>query len=464
MTDENKKTENLSDDDALEASSRRRRARNRVVEYAEADGDLKVEMERIMKPISLNPDSFEAIITYGHEPLKDLGVIADQLISVQARFDSQVNVMGDAMEKLQNAFSKHGIKDIGEAAKNLADAALNAGAKTVGSGFKMGKGVLDSLTGAKKKRDAKRVEEEKMLENLQTKIPDMMREMKTLTESIADIEHGLKEVIVEAEKLGVARGEATRKLNTYIGAGKEVLRRYNDEYIPEAQENFEESNDPEDELYLQNVLKRKEDFVNQLTVLEGSRTQGVIAMQQLKQMMDMMEEQIKQTQQIRYSSQNEWKAMMAAAGIAGSSLKAAQTLRQGQEFGDKVHDETFNMIEGAHKITLDGKGRATVDPQKLILATQRLTKMIEAEQQQRERSVKKLEETKQALRGAADKLIEASQGNEERRLLEAVKSAEEESAKTRKSVSNDNKDAVEPAAEEISSRPRRAGNNGGPKL
>lgn len=428
--------------------SRRNRARNKVVDYHEADEDLKQQMERIMQPIDRNPDSFDAIITYGHPPLEDLGKIANSMIAVQSRFNDQVNVMASAMSQLQEGLQGMRLDKFGEATQKLLKGMVNTGAKGVKGTFGFGKKLLDGLTGA----SAKRTEDEKLVQEMQNALPQMLNEMVRLVDSISKTEQGIKEVMKEAEKLGIARLEATRSINIYLGAGKEVLRRYNEEYIPEAQQAFDESADPEDQMYLQDIMKRKDDFIDRLAVLEGSRAASVVAAQQLKQMMETMEDQRKKVQDIMYNSQNEWKAMLAAAGIAGSSLKAAQTIRKADEFGDKMHDQTMHMIEEAHKMTLNSKARGTIDPQKLIEATERLQKMIESENSAREDRLRQLEATSQQLRGATDRLIEAADSSNQRRLLEGVKAAEEEAARAREAVeqqatvSNDNKDAATPAA------------------
>ena len=200
-------------------------------------------------------------------------------------------------------------------------------------------------------------------------------------------------------------------------------------------------------------MKRKEDFIDRITVLEGSRAASVIAAQQLRQMMETMEDQRKKIQDIMFNSQNEWKAMLAAAGIAGSSLKAAQTIKKADDFGDKMHDQTMKMIEEAHALTQNSKARGTIDPAKLIEASDRLQKLIERENDEREKRLRQLEATAQQLRGATDKLIEAADSSNKARMLEAVKSADEESKKAqqeleaKKAASNDNK--VEAAKPEV---------------
>ncbi|TAL29199.1 MAG: hypothetical protein EPN97_13670 [Alphaproteobacteria bacterium] len=452
MADEAKPGETDAD-----AESRRKRARGKVVDYVDADPDLKKEMEKVMEPIDRNPDSFESIISFGHPPLDRLGKIANDMIKIQGRFNEQVNVMAGALNQLEGGLKGLNLDKFGEATQKLLKSLAGGTVKGVKGVSKFFKELKDSVTGAK----AKRTEDEKLVKEMQDALPEMLINMIQLVDNIAKTEVGIKEVMKEADKLGLARVEATREISVYLGASKEVLRRYNEEYIPEANKQFEESQDPEDELYLKDVMKRKEDFIDRITVLEGSRAASVIAAQQLRQMMETMEDQRKKIQDIMYNSQNEWKAMLAAAGIAGSSLKAAQTIKKADEFGDKMHDQTMKMIEEAHNLTQNSKARGTIDPQKLIEASDRLQKLIERENDEREKRLRQLEATAVQLRGATDKLIEAADSSNKARMLEAVKSAEEEAKKTqqeleaKKAAANENK-AVDPNAAKPAVEPQPA--------
>ncbi len=440
-----------------DADSRRKRARGKVVDYIDADPDLKKEMEKVMEPIDRNPDSFESIISFGHPPLDRLGKIANDMIKIQGKFNEQVNVMAGALNQLEGGLKGLNLDKFGEATQKLLKGLAGGTVKGVKGVSKFFVDLKDSLTGAK----AKRTEDEKLVKEMQDALPEMLFEMIKLVDNIAKTELGIKEVMKEAEKLGLARVEATREISVYLGASKEVLRRYNEEYIPEANKQFEDSQDPEDELYLKDVMKRKEDFIDRITVLEGSRAASVIAAQQLRQMMETMEDQRKKIQDIMYNSQNEWKAMLAAAGIAGSSLKAAQTIKKADDFGDKMHDQTMKMIEEAHNLTQQSKARGTIDPQKLIEASDRLQKLIERENDEREKRLRQLEATATQLRGATDKLIEAADSSNKARMLEAVKTAEEEAKKrndeieAKKTAANENK-AVDPNAPKPAVEPQPA--------
>lgn len=423
MTDQTNNTPGDNTEVPSAAESRRKRARNKVVEYDDADDELKKEMDRVMDAIDREPHSFEAIITYGHPPLEELGKIANSMIAVQTRFNDQVNVMASAMQQLQTGLKGMSLDKFADATKNMLKNLTDAGAKTVSGSFNIGKKLVGAFTGGNKPK----TDDQQLLDEMQNALPAMLSEMIRLVDDIDKTGDGIKEVLKEAEKLGIARLNATRSLNVYLGASKEVLRRYNEVYIPEVQAEFEETADPETEMLLKDILKRQDDFLDRIATLEGSRLQGVVAAQQLKQIMETMEDQLKKIEDIKHSSQNEWKAMLAAAGIAGSALKAAQTLKKADEFGDRMHDQTIKMIEESHQLTLNSKARGTVDPQKLIEASNRLQKMLESEATARQERIKQLEDNSVQLRGAADKLIEAVQKSDEKRILEGVESAERKS-------------------------------------
>jgi len=442
-------------------SQRMKRARGGVIYFHEAEEDLRKEMLRIMDPIDKAPNSFEAVISYGNAPLDKLGKVANEMIRVQTKFNNEVNVMASAFDKLENGIKDMNLDTFGEATRKALQGMAGAAGTGVKGVGKFMRSMWDSVSGAK----AKRTEDEKVVKEMQEALPQMLEDLLKMVKNIENTEKGIIEVTREAEKLGKARTEATREISVYLGAAKEVLRRYDEDYIPEAREVFEESGDPEDEIFMKEVIKRREDFEDRIMVLEGSRAQSVIAAQQLMQMIETMEDQRKKIQDILRNGQNEWKAMLVAAGIAGSSLKVAQTIKKADEMGDRMHDQTQHMIEQAHELTQNSKARGTIDPQKLIEAAQRLERLLESEAENREKRRVQIEATSKALRGATDKLIEAAESSSKARQIEAVRVAEENAEKARKeredaanngAEANDNSDSVAtPAAADKPAAPRR---------
>ncbi len=432
-------------------TQRMQRARGGIIEFKNADEDLRKEMVKIMDAIDKAPNSFEAIINYGNAPLDKLGKVANEMIRVQTKFNNEVNVMATAFGKLEDGIKDMNLDTFGEATRKALQGMAGAAGSGVKGVTKMMRGMWDAVSGAK----AKRTEDEKVVKEMQEALPQMLEDLLKMVKNIENTEKGIVEVTREAEKLGKARTEATRELGVYIGASSEVLRRYDEEYIPQAREFFQESGDPEDELYMKEVLKRRDDFEDRILVLNGSRAASVIAAQQLMTMIETMEDQRKKIQDILRNGQNEWKAMLVAAGIAGSSLKVAQTIKKADEMGDRMHDQTQHMIEQAHELTQNSKARGTIDPQKLIEAAQRLERLLESESENREKRRLQLEATSKALRGATDKLLEAADSSNKARQLEALQASERASEERQSDKANDNVDGAETATPAAAKAPRQ---------
>jgi hypothetical protein len=118
------------------------------------------------------------------------------------------------------------------------------------------------------------------------RIEDVMREITLIRGRNPLSVQVLKQSMIEAEKLGLNRIEATRELSMLLGATKEVLRRYNEEYIPEASKAFAADNSPENELYTTDVLRRKDDFIERVAELEKARVESINAGASLRSMME----------------------------------------------------------------------------------------------------------------------------------------------------------------------------------
>jgi uncharacterized protein YaaN involved in tellurite resistance len=389
------------------------------------------------------------------------------MIKVQAKFDEQLNVMGKAMNSLQKGMTGLNFEKMGENAKKLMKGLTETTVKGGNGIGKMFKGLVDGLSGAKSKRS----EEETLIKEMQDLLPAMVDEMLTLVDNLGKTETGLRKVIDEAHELGLARANAVRELNVYLGCKDELIKRYNEEYIPNAQKDFEESQDPEDQIYLQSIVDGRDNLLGRLSRLEVSRAASINAAQQLRQIILTMEDQLKKIFEIQSSGQNEWLAGLAAAGFAGSSLKSARLLEQADNFGDKMLDHTTRMIEQSHEMTQKSRSRGTLDPEKLNDVMERMKRMIDGEVAERQRRLEEYEETARLMRGMAENLLDAAEESNNARLLEGTKDVEKDKG-SRKAANDDQQqpaasvddDGAEkkPAAVEKPARPRRNG-RGGPK-
>src|SRR3990172_6801236 len=217
MANEDETTGANKENEEAAKESRVKRARGKVVDYADADDTLKALMEKIMDPIDKAPDSFEAIITYGHPPLRKLGDIANEMIKVQGKFNEQVNVMAGAMDKLQSGLSGMNLEKLGENTRALLKSLGEVGVKGAKGGASLIKNFFNAITGKSKKKST---EEEKMIKEMQEALPEMLGEMLKLVNNIEETDKGIVQVMKEAEKLGMARVECTREISVYLGASK----------------------------------------------------------------------------------------------------------------------------------------------------------------------------------------------------------------------------------------------------
>src|SRR5690606_1708365 len=155
--------------------------------------------------------------------------------------------------------------------------------------------------------------------------------------------------------------------------------------------------DPGAEEYLHNVVKMQERFLNRVSNLEGSRANCAVQAQQLRAMIENMQNQREKNMDILRNTAHEWNAMLAAAGFAASSLKAAKNAQAADKCGDEIFDMQQKTIESAHALTLNSRSRGAVDPAKLIEATERMRNMLDKEAEAAVERVKMLDETAKAL-------------------------------------------------------------------
>lgn len=474
------------DDAANARQARRQIAKGKIISYDEAkagadSGDEKLaallaKMEKYLSPLAHAPDDFNVVMNYGQDPIEKLGKVGMQMIDVQGKFEGEVNVMAGAIQQLKTGIDKLGIENMGEKTRAALEGLVDTSVKGVKGLGSFTKGLWDTVSGKK----AKRTEDQKLVDDMQNSIPDLLKEMIKMVDSLDRTEKGIKKVRDAAVLLGEAQVEAAREINIYLGASSEGLRRYQDEYIPEANAAYEESGDPADEQYLTDVIKRQEHFIRRINTLTGARTNAVGGTVRLRLLIDTMDNQLIKIDEIMHTGKHEWAAMLASAGLAGAVLKASNGLKKADELGDRMHDETIAMMEAAQEMTLNSLSRGTVDVAKQIEGLSRLQTMLEKNTEHTANALRTLEANSKASIDAVDKLLDSVNKEKEDRVLEAVAkkdggkpapTVKKEAAKPVETApaadldevqtpSNDDKPAATPKA---SSRPaRKTGTN--PKL
>lgn len=395
---------------------------HRVIDYQDADDELRAQMDRLIDPIDRAPDNFDLIISWGSKPQQDLKKVAKQILEASAKLNDAVRTVDIKMAEVERGFVESGISGFMDAfkmAKSGTKAVAKGGASIIGRMFSA---VKEAATGASRKRTP----EQEEIHNLVTRIPEMFQATVTLLSSLDQAEKGLIEVMKMADNLGRARINVVKDLNVYLGAAPEILRRYDDVYIKEAKEAFEESNDPEDENLLEKMMDSKEDFGRQLTSLESVRTDSLLAAQQLKKMIQNMKKQRAMIKQYREIRETVWLAGLSEASIASSGLKSAELEVRAFDHNDQMMDLKREMIEKAHDILLQSAKRGVVNVQKFIDAQESMERMSRELDDARAEARRQLEEDRKELRAVSERILEQSEESRHARVLEASPEREEE--------------------------------------
>src|SRR5207253_176124 len=146
------------------------------------DMKIRAKMETLMAPINRAPDSFESIITYGHPPLKRLGEVANDMMKVQGKFNEQVNILGDAMDKLQNGMNGMNLEQMSKEMKDAIKRGLTTGGKGILGAGKGLKGIAGAIIG----KGSKKSEDDQYIEEMQETLPQMLFDMLKLVKNIEE--------------------------------------------------------------------------------------------------------------------------------------------------------------------------------------------------------------------------------------------------------------------------------------
>lgn len=399
-----------------EEKSRKLSSRGLVVNYADAHEELKAQMETILEPLTIDPTNFDLIIEYASEPLKELGKVSQELIHVQANFMEQTAVLNDAVANIAKAARKFDPAKLANAAKSVASYTVNGAVKTGNALARGFKAMVDAATGAGKKK----TEDEKLVESMASDLPRMFGEMLKLVQDAVETEKAVLDVMAATDRLTAARIKALVDLNVYLGAAPEMQRRYREELIPEEQALVDETaGDLEAKARLNEMIDSANRFNEHITRVESSRVQAALQAEQLATMKGMMKDQRAKLRYLVVNGQQEWMALLAAAGLAGSALKVQQNILEMDKFGDNAVEQTAKMMEETMKMMIQSRARGTVDHNKLIEVSGRLEKMVEESEKAARDSARKLEEVKGKLRTLGDSILEGAEKRKSQRILEA---------------------------------------------
>lgn len=421
----NDSAESKSKSDQEAAKKRRERLAllsGKVIDYADAPDDIRERMEEMMRPIAEEPNNSDIIATYGSAPLKKLGEFANEMMEVQKRFDSQVNTVAGLFDQMQNTFRDMGLMGLAGKVKDWTAAASQKGSKGL-------KGIWNVVTF----KNAKKAQGKKMLVEVQSSIPEMNKKMNVFIQQMERAKDSIDTVIAEVLKTGRKQFDSNQEILLYLGTQNELLRRYEQEYIPEALAENEDDATAGTKEYLDAVTERRDDLLARMSGMEASRLKGTVQMQSLMQVVQDLRLNKKIIIEFLENGQHDWRMMMVSAGFAASGLKSAQNVENMGKFNDEMMAKTINMIEVTSKTLSDARVRGIGDPQKLIAASDAMVRLIENAGVEAQRRKILMQQNQVKLRDAGNKVIEAVR-KEESRLLGSSSAASDSDANNDNSV------------------------------
>jgi len=304
------------------------------------------------------PIDFDNIINYGSTVTDQLGELTDKLLEIQDKSTDKFTVFNDTMSQVRGivedrdfeqglAFLKDRTIENGKGAVSAAsDAAKGLG--KAGSSFL--KSTWRVLTSSKADRQDKEEEVELQRENaLLNELPEKRKQLKQAATEIEKLERSLINHAKQVEALGKTNLSAVNDLRLYIAAGDEILRLYQDELIPKAQENFEKEKSPDTETTLKDMQTSASDFFDQVLELEVVMFRARRDVLELAQQAKTNREYIKTIKKMRKNGINQWKTALAKAALQGSSMKQGRAILEHSKFGQETDDLSIEIQAASAK-------------------------------------------------------------------------------------------------------------------
>lgn len=411
MSEENQNDEKV--EETKESASSKRRAKRKkakgatIIKYADADQEKKDIMDALIAEIEEDPENDDLIIAFGSEASEGVGEIATEMAEFDKSWSSTSNTfyendyIGSLGEKFKEVNSLHSA--IG-GASSVAGKAKEAGNSII-------KATSDFFSGWGKAKKNKSEHDEFMAETDKI-LPTLLADIEQLT---SDLENSLDDIEVidaNSRKLGQAWKETVEKLCIFASAGNELLKRFDENIIPEAQEEFEET---QDESYLETVQANRDLLSRQILQLEAK---ALAAQQATKQMLNTARNIKVQRQEINNILLNGdfSRALASTAGVQLSSMKVSKQIGRGQEMNDELMELSTATGEQSQKMLDDSRERGVIDTKKALEMSKRTeTMLLESQQRlQKQRGVEEVQ--RKALEKAMDDLSSASSAH----LLEST--------------------------------------------
>ncbi len=381
-----------------------------IPDYRTADQQGRVEMDAYIAPLVY--DDMESVLSFGQEA-------STRVNEVSAQINQEVianNTMVADLKKVgaqMAAFSLEDAAALGEAMVNKGYnyakenkeevAAAGIGGLIMGpvgmalgflgvKGFKKGAEVVSTV----KARISGNIDYEQQAQQLRQKLRHASGDVAAIKSALENAQREIPHAITKINQLGRAQVEAYSNLAVAIGAGQEVLRRYQEEKIPAAADEATREN-------LMTCFQMMEGQVEHMIAARAMRMRSIVTLEQTKRMYG------GNILKIRHHLQNstrEWDSQIASGHLIADQYDVQEAVTAADKKSLELVRDQQKMHEALRIMHQKSQIQGTQDLRELVQITNGMIAQMQAEQgdvaklrMQRETEQRKLIEATATLHG-----------------------------------------------------------------
>ena len=458
-----------------EKSDEEKAVAKEIKHIAKLQHQVKV-MEEHIEFILEDPTNFERILDYGSEVTKELGDLSEKIMKVQAASDHDFNVLKGTLANVKAVIEDDGVKGVLELVKDTASdlggKAKDTGKEIAGVGTGIIKKSWKALFGGKRAEEEKEKERDVEMENaLLNEIPEKLQTIKNAASTLEKLERNLISHAKQLKLLGNKSLEAVDALMLYTAAGDEILRIYDEEFLPKLIEANDKEQTASSDRQLTAFESARSDFFDKIIDLEMAMYRARRDVIKLSDQFENSKEQIKTVTKMRKNGVDQWKVTLVDTILQGKSVLMSRTLLEYSDIGRDLDDLSTSLQEAGMKSrkALDSATAKEIDT--LLENNKRLAKVLEESTKQKvEKSQKQLEareklaEAEGELAALKDKNTKALADSREasRKALADHSNGSADSFNERATNANDNKADDSSTAADLVDSVRRKRKSAGP--
>lgn len=244
---------------------------------------VKRKLESELLALDRTPESYEAIVSFGNFALEKLNAPAQKLQDLKPVTEKAYQALLDAQGRLAEQLTGNGLEAI-----TTEIARINAA----------------ETNGTASRQDRSRANDIRY--NLSYQIDGLQSRASDVALVVYEARH-LLQTKAETEK---ERTSGIAALSLYVDTAAEVLRRYDEEYIPQARKKFDLGGEPRDGRILNALYDRKQDFIERIEVLKEA-----LEKQKAVTPGTSLETKYNEVNTYLKARRQEWKNLLEAAGV-----------------------------------------------------------------------------------------------------------------------------------------------------